>query len=70
MSHGPLLMQNKSPALCFYRRALRMTTPMLTALDCRYMEPSGNHGDEIYDQFGVSGSVSGHNRVRKPRWFR
>ena len=70
MSHGAAYYwQNKSPALSFFTGVpYGMTTPELTAW-MRYM--GGQEiWDEIYDQFGVQGFLSGNTGTQTGGWFR
>lgn len=70
MSHGAAYYwQNKSPALSFFTGVpYGMTTPELTAW-VRYM--GGQEiWDEIYDQFGVQGFLSGNTGTQTGGWFR
>ena len=66
MSHGAAYYwQNKSPALSFFTGVpYGMTTPELTAW-VRYLG-----GQEIYDQFGVQGFLSGNTGTQAGGWFR
>ena len=70
MSHGAAYYwQNKSPALSFFTGVpYGMTTSELTAW-VRYM--GGQEvWDEIYDQFGVQGFLSGNTGTQAGGWFR
>jgi TRAP-type mannitol/chloroaromatic compound transport system substrate-binding protein len=70
MSHGAAYYwQNKSPALSFFTGVpFGMTTPELTAW-VRYL--GGQElWDEIYDQFGVQGFLSGNTGTQAGGWFR
>ncbi len=70
MSHGAAYYwQNKSPALSFFTGVpYGMTTPELTAW-VRYL--GGQEiWDEIYDQFGVQGFLSGNTGTQTGGWFR
>ncbi len=70
MSHGAAYYwQNKSPALSFFTGVpYGMTTGELTAW-VRYM--GGQEiWDEIYDQFGVQGFLSGNTGNQTGGWFR
>ncbi|MDO5756401.1 MAG: TRAP transporter substrate-binding protein [Rhodobacterales bacterium] len=70
MSHGAAYYwQNKSPALAFFTGVpYGMTTGELTAW-VRYM--GGQEiWDEIYDQFGVQGFLSGNTGSQAGGWFR
>ena len=66
MSHGAAYYwQNKSPALSFFTGVpYGMTTPELTAWG-RFLG-----GQEIYDQFGVQGFLSGNTGTQAGGWFR
>jgi TRAP-type mannitol/chloroaromatic compound transport system substrate-binding protein len=70
MSHGAAYYwQNKSPALSFFTGVpYGMTTPELTAW-VRFL--GGQEiWDEIYDQFGVQGFLSGNTGTQTGGWFR
>lgn len=70
MSHGAAYYwQNKTPALSFFTGVpYGMTTPELTAW-IRYM--GGQEiWDEIYDQFGVQGFLSGNTGTQAGGWFK
>ena len=70
MSHGAAYYwQNKSAALSFFTGVpFGMTTPELTAW-IRYM--GGQEiWDEIYDQFGVQGFLSGNTGTQAGGWFK
>ena len=70
MSHGAAYYwQNKSPALSFFTGVpYGMTTPELTAW-VRFL--GGQEiWDEIYDQFGVQGFLSGNTGTQAGGWFR
>ncbi len=70
MSHGAAYYwQNKSPALSFFTGVpYGMTTPELTA----WMRYLGGQEiwDEVYDQFGVQGFLSGNTGTQTGGWFR
>ncbi len=70
MSHGAAYYwQNKSPALSFFTGVpYGMTTPELTAW-IRFL--GGQEiWDEVYDQFGVQGFLSGNTGTQTGGWFR